>query len=88
MKKILLIIGTIFLISILSIFLFKENKIISNDNISTFNYNYPFYKEELKDEYLKYQKETNLPIKKAIIYVNIGLNHPFYSNVKESKKIL
>ena len=45
---------------------------------------YPFCKETLIKDYLQYQKETNLPIKKAIIMVNIGLNRPFYTNVKEA----
>lgn len=43
-----------------------------------YNFNFPFFKENKKDTYLEYKKETGLSLKDAIIQVNIGLNHPFY----------
>ena len=82
-KYFLLISFIIFLV--LSILLFnnqKQKEIKEKDFYCT----YPFCKNELINEYITYQKENNIPIKDAIIKVNIGLNHPFYTNTKEAKK--
>lgn len=48
------------------------------------NFTFPFYKDELKDEYLKYKEENKLSLKDAIIRVNIGLNNHFYENTKQT----
>ena len=45
---------------------------------------YPFYKEELLNDYIDYKNKYNLSDKDTIIRVNIGLNKPFYTNVKEA----
>ena len=79
-KKIALITLTIFLI-ILSLFIFKGEKKTEKKEVDK-NVNYPFYKEELKNAYQEYQNKTNLPYKKVIIDVNIGLNKPFYTDTK------
>ena len=74
-----------FLISLtISLLLFKQNeKTLKVEK--TFQCNYSFCKNELLNEYEEYQKKTNLPLKDAVIQVNIGLNNPFYTNVHESK---
>ena len=55
------------------------------ENNEVFTCSYSFCKEELYDEYQEYQQKHNLPLKKAILYINIGLNNPFYTNPKEVK---
>ena len=86
MKKNLFILIILFIFIILSLLIFKTNK---NETLTeekkdiNYNFNYPFYKEKLKEEYIKYQKKTNLPIKQAILEVNIGLNKNFYQDSKE-----
>ncbi len=63
---------------------------INNNSNNTNNDNNDFkmlsyYKEEYKERYLNYQKKnTNLSKEKTIIYVNIGLDQDFYTNVKDS----
>ena len=69
---------------IISITFFKQTKEETKEVFET-NFTFPFYKEENKEEYLKYKETRDITIKDAIIRVNIGLNHPFYENVKEAK---
>jgi len=76
-KYFMLLIILVFLL--LSVTLFKEKKEIIQEVFQP-NFTFPFYKENRKDEYLAYKKKYSLPIKQAIIEVNIGLNHAFYSN--------
>lgn len=78
-EKYLVIIVIIFML--ISIFIFKEK---NNEVKETFQYNFtfPFFKENKKQEYLDYKEKTGLSLKDAIIRVNIGLNHPFYKNTK------
>ena len=83
MRKTLLLLITIFY-SLISLFLFQEKENNVKDEFKE-NFSFPFYKANLKDEYLKYQEETNLSLKQAIINVNIGLNRPFYTDTKEVK---
>ena len=87
MKKIFFIIISLLIFFIISFNLFNTN----NKEIIVNSYNkfstFPFYKEELKDEYINYQNKENLSDKKTILYVNIGLNKPFYTNVKEAKDL-
>ena len=81
-KYFILIVLIIFLSVSLLVFRNKENKI--NKEFKP-NFTFPFYKEERKNEYLEYKNKTGLPIKDAIIRVNIGLNYPFYENTKKTK---
>lgn len=86
MKRMYFLIIIIFTVIILSICIFKQNENKKQKKIETNLYkNYPFYKEELKEEYQEYQQKTNLSIKQSIINVNIGLNRPFYDNPVPSK---
>ena len=74
-KNGVILISIIFII--LSTLIFK----IGKDEIKNefqHNFNFPFYKENKKDEYLSYKETRGLSLKEAIIEVNIGLNHPFY----------
>ena len=41
------------------------------------NFTFPFYKKEKQQEYIDYKNKKGLPIKEAIIRVNIGFNYPF-----------
>lgn len=77
-EKIIISVITVFFISI-SLLLFHSNK-YEYEEVFKPNFSFPFYKEALKEDYLKYQKNNNLTIKDSIIRVNIGLNHPFYEN--------
>ena len=44
----------------------------------------PYYNNEYKDRYVTYHKNNpEIPIDKIIVYVNIGLDTPFYSNTKD-----
>ena len=83
MKEKYVVLALTIVFIIISIFLFKQNK---NDIQEEFkpNFTFPFYKEDKKEEYISYKKETNLPIKDIIIRVNIGLNHPFYENTTKA----
>lgn len=68
----------------ISIIIFKpNNKKNTIDNSFT---KYSFYKEELNNEYLNYQKETDYSDKDVILHVNMGLNKPFYTNTKKVTK--
>lgn len=47
-----------------------------------------YYKKEYKTRYLNYQKENpNLSIEDIITHVNIGIDKPYYTNTKPSKKL-
>lgn len=49
---------------------------------------YPFYKEEYKDRYIKYQKENpTLSKEQIIIDVNIGLDYNYYENTKPANNL-
>ena len=56
-----------------------NNESIINNPFS----NYPFYKDELLNRYINYQKINNTNVKDTIIRVNIGLDKPFYTNSKK-----
>ena len=81
-KTFILIIFITFLIISLSKFNIKQE---NNSEVFEPNFTFPFYKKEKKQEYIDYKNKTGLPIKEAIIRVNIGLNYPFYVNTKEAK---
>ena len=83
-KKYVLLLLVLF--SIISLFIFKE-KSVQTKEIFQPNFNFPFYKEERKNEYLAYKEKTGLSLKDAIIHVNIGLNYPFYQNTSPAKDI-
>ena len=84
MKEKYVVLVLIIVFGSISLLLFKNNKLPIKEEFKP-NFTFPFYKEEKKDEYLKYQDETGLSLKESIIHVNIGLNHPFYTNTKETK---
>ena len=49
---------------------------------------YSYYKSKNKKRYIQYeQKNKNLKSEDIIIQVNIGLDKPYYTNVKENKKL-
>ena len=83
MKEKIIIVVLIIIFMVLSINLFKSNKKVIKKEFN-YNFTFPFYKEEKKEEYLLYKEKTGLSLKDAIIHVNIGLNHPFYTNTKET----
>ena len=82
-KYFVLLIVIVFSFMAISVFKMKEEKMEEEFKP---NFTFPFYKEEKKEEYLKYKEENNLPLKEAIIHVNIGLNHPFYTNTKKAQE--
>ena len=84
MKEKYIVVLLIMLFGIASTLAFKNKKEIPKKEFKP-NFSFPFYKKEKKDDYLKYQEETGLSLKESIIHVNIGLNHPFYENTKETK---
>lgn len=79
-----LLLSLIFLV--LALFIFKVNKNEVKEEFQ-YNFDFPFFKENKKDEYLSYKDKTGLSLKDAIIHVNIGLNHPFYENTELAKDI-
>ena len=83
MKEKYVILFLIIVVSSLSILIFRNNKKTINEEFEP-NFSFPFYKEEKKEEYLKYKEKHNITIKDAIISVNIGLNKPFYENTKQT----
>ena len=83
-KYILLLIITMFLL--VSLILFKSSKPLVKKEF-TYNFSFPFFKENKKEEYLSYKEKNNLSLKDAIIRVNIGLNNPFYTNIEPAKDI-
>lgn len=60
-----------------------ENEIEENNSYK----NFTFYKEENLNRYQTYQAKTKLDYKTTILYVNIGLDQEFYSNIKEAPNI-
>jgi len=47
-----------------------------------------YYREDLKDRYLLYrEKNPNLSEEDIVTYVNIGIDQPYYTNVKETPYI-
>jgi D-alanyl-D-alanine carboxypeptidase len=84
MKQIPFLIIFFLLFLAFSLLLFRHNKKELEVN-QVFQCNYSFCKRELLNDYIDYQKRTNLPFKDAVIQVNIGLNNPFYTNVHETK---
>jgi len=83
MKKRYVVCLLILLFGSISVYLFHNSKPIIKEEFKP-NFTFPFYKEEKKDEYLSYKDKTKLSLKEAIIRVNIGLNHPFYTNTKRT----
>lgn len=83
MKEKIFLILTAIVFAIIEMVIFQQNK--PKEEGFKPNFSFPFYKSERKEEYLDYQKKYNLSLKEAIIQVNIGLNHPFYENTKETK---
>lgn len=50
--------------------------------------NFSFYKKNNKKRYLSYQgKNNDLLPKQIVIHVNIGLDKPYYTNIKEANKL-
>lgn len=85
-KLILLIMFLLILISI-SYGIYKGIKAPPKENKTDSLTTNPLYKEEYKDRYLAYQeKNTNKSEKDIIIEVNIGLDNPPYTNVKNVTK--
>ena len=82
MKKIISFI-VIILIWILIILINKKDDVMEKKEKDLYQ-EYVFYKEEKRTEYINYQKKTSLPIRQAIINVNIGLNRPFYTLTKKA----
>ena len=81
MKKIIpIIIGIILIITIIV----KKNTKNDIKEINEFE-NIPLYKKELQKEYELFKKNTNFENKKIVLYVNIGLNKPFYEGTHPSK---
>ena len=59
-----------------------EKKLEKLDNINT---KINFFKAENIDRYIAYkEKNTDFDIEKCIVYVNIGLDKEFYSDIKDS----
>jgi len=83
MKEKYMVLILIIIFSSISLFLFKNDKVIKEK--FEYNFTFPFFKEEKKDEYLSYKDKTGLSLKESIIHVNIGLNHPFYTKTKNTK---
>ena len=59
-----------------------EKKLEKLDNINT---KISFFKEENIDRYIAYkEKNPSVDIEKCVVYVNIGLDKDFYTDIKES----
>jgi len=43
-----------------------------------------FYREELRERYIAYRQKEKLSASDAVLYVNIGLDNPPYTNTKEA----
>lgn len=94
MKNIYKFILFIIIILLLTIILYvvinpTKNKNPQKEEEDTIEFKkYSFYKEENKKRYIAYQQENkNLSLKQIIINVNIGLDKPYYTNIKESNKL-
>lgn len=83
MKDKIVVFLIIFIFILISVNLFKPNE--RKETEFKPNFTFPFYKDSKKEEYLDYKNKTGLSLKEAIIHVNIGLNHNFYENTKETK---
>ena len=83
MKEKYVVLILIIIFGSLSVILFKNNSNLIKEEFKP-NFTFPFYKEEKQEEYLDYKNKTGLSLKESIIRVNIGLNHPFYTNTKET----
>ena len=70
----------------ISITIFKSNKPVIKKEFK-YNFTFPFFKEDKKEEYINYKNKYNLSLKDAVIHVNIGLNNPFYTNTSIAKNI-
>ena len=81
-EKSIIIILCIFFMC-LSILIFKNKKDDVQEEFQ-YNFTFPFFKEDKKEEYLSYKNMTGLSLKEAIIHVNIGLNYPFYTNTNKA----
>ena len=86
MKEKIFIVLLIIVFSFMSILLFKRKENNLKENFKP-NFTFPFYKEEKQEEYLDYKEKTGLSLKESIIHVNIGLNHPYYTNTKVAKDL-
>lgn len=85
MKQLTLLIIFLIFSTSLSLIIFEQETNSKTIN-STFECPYSFCKSELLSDYQEYQEKTSLPLKQVVLYVNIGLNYPFYENTKESKE--
>lgn len=86
MKKILEIFVIILILILAFLIIIKESKPKEEKNNNQFQ-NYTFYKEENLLRYENYYKTNNLSFKEVVLNVNIGLDNPFYSNVKQSNRL-
>ena len=95
-KRLLILLICILIIICIIIFLPKNNNKSKNNNhvLTTEEKNIqelkkiPYYKEELKERYLDYQKEhKELSIEDIITQVNIGIDQPYYTNTKPSENL-
>ena len=95
-KRLLILLICILIIICIIIFLPKNNNKSKNNNhvLTTEEKNIqklkkiPYYKEELKERYLAYQKEhKELSIEDIITQVNIGIDQPYYTNTKPSENL-
>ena len=82
--KVKLIIILSFLCVIPLYFIFKEKDRTTSQILDFKSIN--GYNEEYLERYKLYQKKENIPIKDIVTRVNIGLDHPFYTNTKEVKE--
>lgn len=63
----------------------KENTISTPENQIK---NISFYKAENQERYISYlNKNNNLTPKEIVTYVNIGLDQPYYTNVKKASNL-
>ena len=83
MKEKIIVLVFLIIFTYISVYVFKGKEKVIKKEFEP-NFSFSFYKEENKNEYLDYQKKTGLSLKDAIIRVNIGLNHPFYTNTTET----
>lgn len=75
------------LTSISIIKVYKKNKPIEVFSSTTSLFKRRYYKEEYQERYETYkEKNPSLEDDKIIIYVNIGLDRPFYTNTQKSPR--
>ncbi len=64
----------------------KESEKTSEKSV-TISKKTKYYKEEYRNRYIAYkEKNSNLSDEKVVMYVNIGIDQPFYTNQKESPR--